>query len=196
MLQNMHSRIIPLSQAILYLAMCPFGWAQESAPSLILRGTNGREHTLKQFRGRVVVLNFWATWCAPCLDEMPILTAVYKRYSSSGLVVLGASLDDAKNVHAVDAAARKYKIDYPIYINVSAESMESFGVESVPATILLDRDGRIIARMPGEVDQFALKREIDALLFNNQNHNPAHSSTHSITGDEKPVSCVRESVGH
>lgn len=84
-------------------------------------------------------------------------------------MVLGASLDDAKNSHAVDAAARKYKINYPIYINVSAESMEGFGVESVPATILLDRNGRIKARMSGEVDQLALKRHIDALLLDDHN---------------------------
>lgn len=159
-----------MSLPILYLAMCPLAWAQESAPSLILQGTNGQEHKLQQYRGRIVVLNFWATWCVPCLDEIPILAATYKSYSRQGLVVLGASLDDAKSLKEVNAIVRKYKIKYPVFINVSAESMESFGVESVPTTILLNRNGQIVARISGKVDQFALKRRIEALLLDS--HKP------------------------
>jgi len=85
-------------------------------------------------------------------------------------VVLGASLDDAKNLDAVNAVVRKYKIKYRVFINVSTESMESFGVESVPTTILLDRNGQIMARISGKVDQFALKRRIETLLLNS--HKP------------------------
>ena len=150
--------------------MCPLAWPQESAPSLILQGTNGQEHKLQQYSGRIVVLNFWATWCTPCLHEMPILAATYKSYSRRDLVVLGASLDDAKNLDAVNAVVRKYKIKYRVFINVSTESMESFGVESVPTTILLDRNGQIMARISGKVDQFALKRRIETLLLNS--HKP------------------------
>lgn len=104
------------------------------------------------------------------MNEMPILTSTYKSYSRRDLVILGASLDDAKSLDAVNAVVRKYKIKYPVFINVSAESMESFAVESVPATIVLDRDGRIIARMAGEVNQFALSQRIDALLLESHKH--------------------------
>jgi thiol-disulfide isomerase/thioredoxin len=175
----MQQRVLSLSLFLLCLAFFPFAQAQDRAPSLALRGADGRQHTLRQYRGKIVVLNFWATWCAPCLHEMPVLTGLYSRYSGKGLIILGASIDEASSLDRVDAVVRKYKIGYPIFVDVAPETIENFGLDNVPAMILLDRSGRIIARISGEADPAALKHQIDALLSD-------HSHSSRVRGTPAP----------
>ncbi len=177
--------IIPLTLALFFLAFSARAGAKEPLPSLAFREANGREHSLKQYRGKVVLLNFWATWCAPCLHELPVFSELYMNYSSKGLVILGASLDEANSRDAVDATARKFKISYPIFIDVIPEAMESFGVENVPATILLDREGRIVDRFSGEVDPVLLNRKIELLTSERHVSQSAHGANQPRTGAGK-----------
>ena len=152
------------SLAIVSISLCSLGWAQQPPVSITLLDVKGVKHSVSEYRGQVVVLNFWASWCVPCRHEMPVLTAVQKSYSASGLVVLGASLDELPNRKEVETVAKQYRINFPIFLNVSEEDMTNLGLESVPATVLLDRRGRVMGRLQGELDETDLNRRIKAVL--------------------------------
>src|SRR5207247_389832 len=82
--------------------------AQQELPELALPDAGGREHSLAAYRGKIVILNFWATWCVPCKDEMPVLAEAQRRFGEQGVVVLAASLDDNSTQQFIPRFARSY----------------------------------------------------------------------------------------
>ncbi len=133
------------------------------APSLALPrlGAPGRA-SLDDYRGRVVVLNFWASWCAPCRDEAPMLERWHRRIASQGGTVLGVDALDAED----DARAflRRFKITYPNIRDAAGENLRPFGIAAYPETFVIDRRGRIAAVVRGPVDEEFLQREVPPLL--------------------------------
>jgi cytochrome c biogenesis protein CcmG/thiol:disulfide interchange protein DsbE len=132
-------------------------------PSLTLPSLDGGgDRSLDDFRGRVVVLNFWASWCAPCRDEAPLLQRWHKRIESQGGTVLGVDALDASD----DARrfVRRFGITYPNLRDASGERLKPFGVSGYPETFVLDRRGRIAALIRGPVDEEFLNREVPPLL--------------------------------
>ena len=114
-------------------------------PDFHLKGTSGREVSLSQFRGKVLLVDFWATWCAPCKKEMPGYEDLYRRYRERGLVVIGIAADSDPAL--VAKFAKKLKITYPLLIN--GMDVQRYGIEGLPTTILVDRNGVIRKRVVG-----------------------------------------------
>jgi thiol-disulfide isomerase/thioredoxin len=135
------------------------------AAELALKDLQGHPHDLTEFRGKVVVVNFWATWCIPCREEMPIFVRLQERRSADGVQVIGASADQAGDERAVAAFVQEQGINFPIWIGATTVDMERLGLgAALPATAILDRDGSVVARAAGIIDEAGLDRWIDWLL--------------------------------
>jgi cytochrome c biogenesis protein CcmG/thiol:disulfide interchange protein DsbE len=133
------------------------------APELALPALDsGARRSLADFRGKVVVLNFWASWCAPCRDEAPLLQRWHRQIESRGGTVVGVDALDASD----DARefVRRFGITYPNLRDPSGEELKPFGVSGYPETFVLDRRGRIAALVRGPVDERFLRREVPPLL--------------------------------
>ena len=133
------------------------------APSLTLPRLDGPgQSSLDDYRGKVVVLNFWASWCAPCRDEAPLLERWHKRIAARGATVLGVDALDATD----DARefVRRFGITYPNVRDVSGERLRPFGIAAYPETFVIDRRGRIAALVRGPVSEEFLEREVPPLL--------------------------------
>lgn len=139
---------------------------------LELRDLSGRPRSLRELHGKVVLVNFWATWCGPCVDELPILAELAQRYRDAGLVVVAASVDDARSRDAVEAFARKSARGLEVWIGADEADMEALGLggNAVPATLLLDRGGRVARRMQGAVSRGDLDPMIHELLREEGGH--------------------------
>jgi len=107
-----------------------------------LADLTGRDWTLKSLRGKVVVVNFWATWCPPCRKEIPDLKALYKRFKSQGLVVLGISDEPAARVRRFSGGLN---ITYPILLDPGRKVSNLYSVESIPMTFVYNRNGKLVA---------------------------------------------------
>jgi peroxiredoxin len=103
----------------------------------------GKTWTLKEQRGKVVVLNFWATWCPPCRKEMPDLEKLYQQFKDQGLVILAISDEDAGKVRPFIAAQ---KVNYPILLDPGRKVNELFQIEGIPKTFVYDRNGKLVAQ--------------------------------------------------
>ncbi len=117
------------------------------APDFTAKTLNGDEITLSKLRGKVVVLNFWATWCPPCRSEMPLFQRVYKKYSDRGFEIIGVSTDASEG--QVRKFVKEFGLTFPIIMdkqNLTAK----FNVSGLPTSFLIDRDGRIIKVRLGE----------------------------------------------
>jgi cytochrome c biogenesis protein CcmG, thiol:disulfide interchange protein DsbE len=135
------------------------GWALsaaagDAAPSLELRDLNGAPHKLEDYRGKPVVLNFWATWCVPCAAEMPLLSEMQNRYKGKVLFI-AASIDDDDVKPAIKGFIKKHKGDaLTVMTGATLDNLEAFGVaQAMPGTVFIDAQGNIVDRVSG-----ALKR--------------------------------------
>ncbi len=108
-----------------------------------LKDLSGRPWSLKDVRGKIVLLNFWATWCPPCRKEMPDLEALSQHFQSQGLVILGVSDDEPKKVRAF---VQQQGITYLVILDPRSKTNKSFHVEGIPKTFVYDREGKIVAQ--------------------------------------------------
>lgn len=132
---------------------------------LRLKDLSGVEQSLQSLRGRIVVLNFWATYCIPCRKEMPDLAAVQNEFAPLGVQVIGVSTDDLSDRDKVLQFVREVKVNFPIWIGGSVEHMMRFGLGgALPGTVIIDRDGKISKVISGVVDQTMLRKQIETLL--------------------------------
>lgn len=132
---------------------------------LTLRNMQGERVHLRDYRGKVVVLNFWATWCGPCKDEMPMIAAAEKEYRDRGVVFIGASLDDGKTERHIPEFTSKYQVEFAVWKGASGDDLEKLAMgPAVPATAFLDKQGRIVARVSGEIRKNELDERIVWLL--------------------------------
>jgi cytochrome c biogenesis protein CcmG/thiol:disulfide interchange protein DsbE len=132
------------------------------APQFSRPDLNGRQINLKDYRGKVVLLNFWATWCASCQVELPRFEEWQKRYSKDGLQVLTISMDDGDA--PVRKTVRKLHLALPVVMG-DAKLGESYdGVLGLPVTFLIARDGTVVAKIKGETDLGALETRLRQLL--------------------------------
>ena len=139
--------------------------AATSVAELTLKDLQQHQHDLTEFRGKVVVVNFWATWCMPCRQEMPIFVRLQDRRGAEEVQVIGASADEAGNEPAIEAFVQEQRIHFPIWIGATTVDMERLGLgTALPATAIIDRDGTVVTRAPGIIDEAGLNRWIDWLL--------------------------------
>jgi thiol-disulfide isomerase/thioredoxin len=136
---------------------------------LVLKDLFGVEQKLSSFRGRVVVLNFWATYCGPCLKEMPDLAAIQNQYAALGAQVIGASADTLAEQKGVRKLITDLKINFPIWLGATTEDMAGFGLgPALPGTVVIGRDGKIVAVYRGVVKVADLKKQLDTLIVKSQ----------------------------
>lgn len=111
------------------------------APSFTLKSLKEKNLSLREYRGQVVMINFWATWCGPCRQEMPALNALYEKYRHAGFVLLGVNVDaePANAAHMVN----RLKVTYPILFDRDKQASVLYQVKAMPTTVLIDRDGKV-----------------------------------------------------
>jgi thiol-disulfide isomerase/thioredoxin len=132
------------------------------------------ERDLQRYRGKVVVLNFWATWCAPCRDEIPLLVRIQREYAPKGVQVIGASIDEPGDRESAEAFVRRMRISYPVWYGRTTEEMKPLRLAtSIPATAVFDREGRLAFRLIGEIREADLTSRLDWLLGAARDETPA-----------------------
>ena len=135
------------------------------APDFTLTTLSGTSLSLADLRGKVVLLNFWATWCGPCRKEMPAIEALYQRYKDRGLEVLAISLDKLSTA-VVEAFVKEMGVTYRVALDPAWATARTYAVRAVPATFLIDRAGNVVLRELGERDwmEEAKQRAVEGLL--------------------------------
>jgi len=130
-----------------------------------LKDLSGVEQSLSSLKGRIVILNFWATYCIPCRKEMPDLAAIQNDYAALGVQVIGASADDAADSTKVLQFVKETKINFPVWLGATTADMMRFGVGSaLPGTVVIGKDGRVTKVISGVVNQADLKKQIESML--------------------------------
>jgi len=132
---------------------------------LTLTDLSGSQQSLGSLRGRIVILNFWATYCIPCKSEMPDLAAIQNEYAALGVQVIGASTDETGDRQKVLQFVKETRINFPIWVGAGTSDMLRFGLGSaLPGTIVIGKNGQIAKVISGIVNQAELKKQIDAML--------------------------------
>ena len=137
--------------------------ARKTAPDFTLNDVHGRPVKLSDFRGKVVLLNFWATWCGPCKLEIPWFIEFEQKYKDRGLVVIGVSMDE-EGWDVVKPYLAERRINYRVVIGTDKIGDAYGGVESLPTTMVIDRDGQIASTHIGLVGKSDYENEIVQLL--------------------------------
>ena len=134
-----------LASAFTLAALTPAAAATPStnafAPDFTLRGADGRNVRLDELRGQVVLVNFWATWCGPCREEMPRLDSLYQKYHKSGFVLLGVNVDD--DPRTALATAAKLNVTFPVLLDTDKKVSKLYDLNTMPSTVVIDRDGKM-----------------------------------------------------
>jgi cytochrome c biogenesis protein CcmG, thiol:disulfide interchange protein DsbE len=157
--------------ALLVLLMCfaalvcatpaPTSLLHKAAPAFTRNDLNGNRVNLRDYRGKVILLNFWATWCGPCRLELPRFAEWQKQYGPEGLQVISVSMDDS--ARPVRAFVHKLNLNYPVLLGDGKLGTRYGGILGLPVTFLIARDGRVSARM-GEGDLPAMENRVKELL--------------------------------
>jgi cytochrome c biogenesis protein CcmG/thiol:disulfide interchange protein DsbE len=136
---------------------------RREAPDFLLTDAHGRAIQLSAFRGKVVVLNFWATWCPPCLVEIPWFIDFQRQYGSRGFSVIGVSLDE-DGWNTVRPFLQRQGINYPIVLGGNQIAQAYEGLESLPTTLIIDRNGGVAATHMGLVARSVYESDIESAL--------------------------------
>lgn len=134
------------------------------APTFTLKNLQGQNVSLQDFKGKVVLADFWGTFCLPCVEALPYLESLHQKYSGKGFTVLGISVDEKSE--PVRGVLQKAKASYP-QLRATPKVWSSYKVNNLPALVLIGRDGRIIKRYGGEADKKAMVAEIERALATN-----------------------------
>ena len=136
------------------------------APAITLKDLDGKPVSLEQYKGKLLLVNFWATWCAPCLKEMPLIIKAQKRYGAQGFQVIGPAMDEAKDVQAL---ATKLGVNYPVMADFASAdaAMATLGNKqgALPFSVFIDAKGMVVKTVLGALHE----EDLDALI---QTHLP------------------------
>jgi len=111
---------------------------------------DGTKIALSQLKGKVVFLNFWATWCGPCRSEMPSMEAVYQKLKNKGFEILAVNLGDSKN--EVSAFMNEYKLSFPVLLDEKSMTGSYYNIQAIPTTYIINKQGLIVARLIGSAN--------------------------------------------
>jgi peroxiredoxin len=132
------------------------GVAAVQAPAFTLRSDDGKLVSLAQFKGDVVMINFWASWCGPCRQEMPLLDNIYKQYKDMGFTLLGVNVEP--HAHDANAWLKQTPVSYPILYDPKSQVSQLYAVQAMPTTVIIDRNGivRFVHNgyVPGDENQY------------------------------------------
>jgi cytochrome c biogenesis protein CcmG/thiol:disulfide interchange protein DsbE len=135
----------------------------EKAPDFQLKSTDGKTVKLSDFKGKIVIIDFWATWCPPCRKGIPDLVELQKTYKDD-LVIIGISLDDKRTLKDVVPFVSKYEINYPVVFGDSEVVSAFGGIESIPTSFVIDREGNITNTHVGLIPKAEYEKDINKLL--------------------------------
>jgi peroxiredoxin len=139
------------------------GLQGQMAPDFSLAALDGTTMKLSDYRGKAVLLNFWATWCEPCKVEMPWFVELQNKYGQQGLQILGVAMDDATNKEISDFA-KKMGVNYPIMIGKEAVGDQYGGLPYLPSTFYIDREGKVVDRVFGLKSKSEIEEDIQKAL--------------------------------
>lgn len=127
--------------AVAMTSLASSGMEGQKAPDFALKSSSGENLRLSEYRGDVVMINFWATWCGPCRQEMPLLDELYTRYQRVGFNLLGVNIDDDSNraMKMIDELG----VNFPVLFDARKEVSKLYAVEAMPVTVLVDREGKV-----------------------------------------------------
>jgi len=128
------------------IALSVSSHAKPKAPKFNLKSVSGETVHLKNYKGKVVLINFWATWCSPCRRQMPFLNKLSQKYKAQGLVVLGLAVDDKRK--KVDRFLGKNNIDFPVLLDKKGKVSGAFQNLTMPSSVLIDKNGEVVAIFP------------------------------------------------
>ncbi|NPA41658.1 MAG: TlpA family protein disulfide reductase [Aquificae bacterium] len=129
------------------------------APDFKLKTLDGKEVSLSDYRGKVVLINFWATWCPPCREEMPLFESVYRKYKDKGFEILAISTD--ASIDPVRKFVREFKLSFPILYD-DKNVVNLYSVQGLPTSFLIDREGKIVKVRLGKYKE--IERDVKELL--------------------------------
>ena len=146
--------------------------ADASAPTVALKNLDGQDVTLSQYKGQVVLVNFWATWCEPCRTEIPWMIEFQKKYSPRGFTILGVSMDEEGkkavqpflDKERFDVNGQKEAMNYPILLGSDSIAEQFGGIMGLPTSMLYTRDGKKIKTIVGLVNHDDISKVIESLL--------------------------------
>jgi thiol-disulfide isomerase/thioredoxin len=154
--------------SILFIALC-MGFAssaiaqQQKAVNFSLKGDDGKSYELNAFKGKVVIVNFWATWCGPCRKEIPDFIEAYKKYKRKGVVIIGISLDQ-DGWTKVTPFVKESNINYPVVLGDEQVVEHYGGIDAIPTTFIVDKNGNIVDRQTGMMSLDQLEVKLKPLL--------------------------------
>ncbi|HSB95569.1 MAG TPA: TlpA disulfide reductase family protein [Spongiibacteraceae bacterium] len=134
-------RFLAILALIFGIAHAASGSAADAAPDFALKSTHGDNLRLSEHRGEVVLLNFWASWCGPCRQEMPILNTLHQRYNKLGFSVIGVNVDKDSNL--ADKLLKDIPVTFTVLLDNTGAVSSSYNISAMPTSVLIDRDGNM-----------------------------------------------------
>jgi len=167
-------KAIPCTLLNLCFVFCLSPAYAKRAPNLDLKDLQGNSQKLASLRGQIVVVNFWATWCGPCQEELPRLAKLAQSYDGKNVRFIAVSIDAAKDRAKIQPALEKANVTLETWVGANTDTLASFGLgEIVPGTAILDEHGEIITRVMGEAHEEDVRTAVDWLLSNRSGPAPA-----------------------
>ncbi len=163
---NCSSRLAAVVLLLFPVLFTTAGFSADSRPvNLPFKDMNGNRVRVSDLRGKIVLMNFWATWCVPCRAEMPLLVEAEKAYAPSGVEFVAVSLDDRQTRPKIPDFVGEFKIGFRIWTGASTMDLDDLKLgPALPATVFLDRQGRIAARVLGQITKSELYERLDWLI--------------------------------
>ncbi len=125
--------------------------ANMKVPDFCLEGLNGKRVQLRGLKGNIILLNFWATWCGPCKDEMPSMETLYQRYKERDFALLTISVDEGSS-EATRKFIQKNRYSFSVLVDPTGKTLDLFEIDRIPATVIIDKKGRTVGRAIGPRD--------------------------------------------
>jgi len=156
---------LPRIFIICALAMFTAIAGAESVPKLSLKDLSGQTQKLSALRGKVVVINFWATWCEPCQEELPRLSKLAQSYAGKNVQFVAVSIDAARDREKIEPLLRRLNVNLDVWTGADLDTLEKFGLGNVvPGTMVIDETGQIVTRVMGEARDGDVRTPLDWVL--------------------------------